>query len=222
VQIQLRLKREEGAGKPGVVNAALAAIPARARELYEEALRSAKAGERKRAVEQLKQAVAVHPKFPLALNELGVQYLALGEPEKAAEVLRDALALEPDAFVLRLNYGIVLLQRKRYAEAEAELSRAIRLSDASFAAHLYRGRALIELVRYEEAEKELRRALVLGGDEARMAHRYLGAIHIERGEHARAVEALETYLRLDPKAAEAAQIRGIIKQLRAQIARPQK
>jgi tetratricopeptide (TPR) repeat protein len=222
VQIQLRVKREDGAGKPGVVNAALAAIPKEARELYERALASAKAGERKRAVEQLKQAIAVYPKFALALNELGVQYLSLGEAEKAAEALRSALALEPEAFVLRLNYGIVLLQRKRYAEAEAELSRALRLSDTSFAAHLYRGRALIELARYEEAERELRRAVALGGDEARMAHRYLGAIHIERGEPARAVEALETYLRLDPKAAEAVAIRDIIKQLRAQIARPQK
>jgi regulator of sirC expression with transglutaminase-like and TPR domain len=84
------------------------------------------------------------------------------------------------------------------------------------------GRALIGLLRYEEAERECLRALALGGDEARMAHRYLGAIYIERGEPARAVEALETYLRLDPKAAEAAQIRALVKQLRAQLARPQK
>lgn len=222
VQIQLQLKREDGTGKPGTVNAALAAIPIRARELYEKALASAKAGERKRAVEQLKQAVSIYPKFTLALNELGVQYLNLGETEKAAEALRSALALEPDAFVLRLNYGIVLLQRRRFAEAEAELGHALRLSDASFAAHLYRGRALIGLVRYEEAERECLRALALGGEAARMAHRYLGAIYIERGENARAVEALETYLRLDPKAVEAAQIRGLIKQLRAQPARPQK
>ncbi len=55
-----------------------------------------------------------------------------------------------------------------------------------------------------------------------MAHRYLGAIYIERGEHARAVEALETYLRLDPKAVEAAQIRALVRQLRAQMAQPQK
>lgn len=222
VQIQLRLKRADDAGKAATVNAALAAIPRPARELYEKALATAKAGERKRALEQLKQAVSIYPKFALAFNELGVQYLNLGELEKADEALRSALALEPEAFVLRLNYGIVLLQRKRFAEAEAELSRALRLSDTSYAAHLHRARALIGLVRYEEAEKEALRALALGGDEARMAHRYLGAIYIERGESAQAVEALETYLRLDPKAVEAAQIRALVKQLRARIARPQK
>jgi len=222
VQIRLRVKRDDVLGKPGVVDAALAAIPPQARELYEQALDSAKAGKRKRAVEQLKQAISIYPKFALALNELGVQYLGLGETERAAEALRSALSLEPDAFVLRLNYGIVLLQRKRFAEAEAQLGHALRLSDASFAAHLYRGRALIGLARYEEAERECLRALALGGEAARMAHRYLGAIYIERGEDARAVEALETYLRLDPKAAEAKQIRALVKQLRAQTTQPQK
>jgi len=220
VQIQLRSKQQGQEEKPGVVNAALAAIPKPARELYEKVLISAGAGEHKRAVEQLKQAVILHPEFALAFNELGVQYLKLGEPEKAAEALRSALKLEPDAFILRLNYGIIRLQQKRYAEAEAELGRALQINEASSAAHLFRGRALIELSRSDEAEKDLLRALALCNDVARMAHKYLGAIYIEQGETARAIESLETYLRLDPKAGEAAQIRGIIKQLRAQITRP--
>lgn len=221
VQIQLRLKRTGQEDKPGIVNAALAAIPKPARELYEKALVAAGAGEHKRAIEQLQKALALYPQFTLALNELGVQYLKLREPEKAAEALRSALKLDPDAFILRLNYGIIRLQQKHYADAEAELNRALKLNEASSDAHLYRGRALIGLGRSAEAEKELLRALALGGDDgARMAYRYLGAIYIEQGETARAIESLETYLRLDPKAGEAAQIRGIIKQLRAQIARP--
>lgn len=222
VQIQLRSRRSEKDAKPGVVNSTLAAIPKEARELYEKALAAAQAGAHKRAVEHLKKAVAVYPQFVLALNELGVQYLKLNETEQAAEALRAALKLDPEVFILRLNYGIVLLQRRRFAEAETELGRAIKLGDSSHVAHLYRGRALIGLLRYDEAEKELLRALALGGDEARMAHRFLGALYIERGDNARAIESLETYLRLEPKAGEAAQIRSIIKQLRAEIAKPKK
>ena len=223
VQIHLQPKRQqEYAAKPGVVNAALAAIPKPARDMYEQALAAGQQGEHKRAVEELKKAVAIHPAFTLAFNELGVQYLRLGETGKAADALRAALKLDPDAFILRLNYGIILLQQKKFQEAEAELSRALKLNDAPFAPHLYRGRALIGLLRYDEAVKELKIALARGGDEARMAHRYLGAIYIEQGEKARAVEALETYLRLEPKAAETAQIREIIKQLRTEIAQPKK
>lgn len=222
VQIQLQTKRQTEA-KPGIINAALAAIPKPARELYEQALVSAQAGEHKRAVEQLRKAVVLYPEFSLAFNELGVQYLKLGETGKAAESLRAALKLTPDVFVLHFNYGIILIQQKQFAEAAAELGRALEIDEAAFAAHLYRGRALIGLLRYDEAERALQRALALGGDvRASMAHRYLGAIYIERGENRRAVEALETYLRLEPKAGEAAQIRGIIKELHPQISPPKK
>ena len=222
VQIGLKLKRDEKESKPGTVNATLAAIPKAARELYEQALVAAQADEHRRAIEQLQKAIGIYPEFAFAFNELGVQYLKLGEAEKAAEALRSALKLEPDIFILRLNYGIILLQRKQFAAAEAELGRALKLSESSFAAHLYRGRALIGLQRSDEAEKELLRALALGGNEARMAYRYLGALYLEQGNNARAVEALETYLRLDAKAGEAAQIRAIIKQLRSELVKPNK
>lgn len=222
VQIHLQPKRQDYAAKPGVVNAALAAIPKPARDLYESALAAGQKGEHKRAVEDLKKAVVIHPAFTLAFNELGVQYLRLGELSKAADALRSALKLDPDAFILRLNYGIILLQQKKFQESEAELSRALKLNDAPFAPHLYRGRALIGLLRYDEAIRELQVALARGGDEARMAHRYLGAIYIEQGEKSRAVEALETYLRLEPKVAGIVQIREIIKQLRTEIAQPKK
>ena len=73
VQIALQFKRSE-ATRVGVVNAALAAIPSGARDLYRKALESAKVGDSKKAVEQLQSALAIHPNFPLALNELGVHY----------------------------------------------------------------------------------------------------------------------------------------------------
>jgi tetratricopeptide (TPR) repeat protein len=83
-------------------------------------------------------------------------------------------------------------------------------------AHLYRGRALIGLRRDEEAEGELLTAVRLGGDEVKIAHRYLGAIYNERRDHGRAIAALETYLRLEPNAKDAAQVRQIIEDLRVQ------
>ena len=223
VQIQLQLKSEGGkTSAAAVVDAALAAIPKQARDLYERALKSANSGEHKKAVEHLKAALEIHPQFALALNELGVQHLKLNQAEDAARAFRSALELAPNAPVFHLNLGILFIQQKNFAEAEKALRRAAELDDALVGAHLYLGRALIGLARYDEAERELRRAVALGGDSARMAHRYLGVVYIERGEPARAVDALETYLRLEPKAKEAAQIREIIKDLRTQSAPPRK
>src|SRR5206468_3071157 len=75
--------------KASVVNAALAEVPEQARTLYEKALDLAKTGDSAaRAIENLKTAISLYPKFPLALNELGVQYLKLGQANRAVEPLR--------------------------------------------------------------------------------------------------------------------------------------
>ena len=48
-----------------------------------------------KAVEELKAAIASYPHFPLALNELGVQYLKSGQLDKAADALKEAVRLSP-------------------------------------------------------------------------------------------------------------------------------
>jgi Tfp pilus assembly protein PilF len=215
VIFNLRLKRGVNPdAKPGVYNASLANLPKPAVEAYERALESARAGDSKKAVEQLRTAISYYPEFALALNELGVQYLKLGQAAKAAEALRSALRIKPDEFTPRLNYGIALLEKKETAEAEAQLRQALKLNDASWTAHMYLGIALISLRNYDEAEKELRRTLTIAGDNLSLPHYYLGGIYWRRGDHKRAADELEKYLQLAPKAVEAERIRETIKELR--------
>lgn len=215
VQIDLKFKAPDRT-KAGVVNVALAGVPKQSLELYKQALASAQAGDSKKAIEQLKSAIASYPEFVVGLNELGVQYQKTGELDKSIEAFRTALKLAPDAFVLHLNYGFVLMQKREFVEAEARFLRATELKDSSTAAHLYRGKALIKLGKLADGEKELQRVITLGGPDAAMAHRYLGAIYIEQKKNALAVDSLEKYLSLVPKAKDAEQLRDIVKQLRAQ------
>src|SRR5436190_21695446 len=87
VQITLKPQSSTASHPAGVVNAALAGIPKPAQELYQQALDSSKAGDHKKAVEELKKALGIAPDFMPALNELGMQYLRLNEPDKAAASL---------------------------------------------------------------------------------------------------------------------------------------
>ena len=219
IQLQLKNSKEQ---KPATVSAALAAIPKPAQELYQKALESARTGNSKEAITHLKSALELHPEFMLALNELGVQHLRLNEFDKAAEALRSALKLAPEDFTPRLNYGLVLLKSKQFAEAEEQLRLALEKRPNAAVAHLYRGRALVYLARYADAEKELQTAIEQGGNEVNEAHRLLGAVYNEMGQPARAIAALEKYLSLEPQAKDAAAIRELIKQLRAQSASTQK
>jgi tetratricopeptide (TPR) repeat protein len=206
--------------KPAVINAALAAVPKAAADAYRAALESAKAGDSRKAVAELKTALSLYPDFALALNELGVQYLKLGETSKAVEALRNAVTLQPDDFTPRLNYGIALLEAKDSTAAEQQLRLAVTKNGSSWTAHMYLGVSLIGLRKLSDAEQELRRALEIGGKRVGLPHYWLGGIYWDRNEYARAASELEQYLELVPNAPNAERIRRTIKDLRAKQSSP--
>ena len=219
VMVHLRPKAQAGHAKASVVNAALAEVPEKARKLYEQGLQQARAEDMTKAAESLKEAVALYPNFPLALNELGVQYLKLRQVNKAVEALKQACKLSPEASTPRLNLGIALLESKQFGEAEEQLREALKRNSSVPTGHMYLGIALVRLNRYEEAEKELLTATESSGNQLGMASYYLGGIYWKKQDYPRAVEQLETYLRLTPNAADAERVRATIKDLRSRAAK---
>jgi tetratricopeptide (TPR) repeat protein len=202
------------AAKPGVVNAVLAAAPKPAANLYSAALESSRAGDHKKAVEQLKSALALYPKFSLALNELGVQYLFLAQPDNAATVLAEAVKLSPDEITPRLNYGIALLNQNKFAASEEQLRFVVGKNDSLATAHMYLGIALARQQKLDEAEKELLIAIAKNSSGVALAHRYLGGVYWGKREYQKAVDQLEIYLKLMPNAGDAVRTREEIEKLR--------
>ena len=210
VQVHLRLASGQAIAK-GVVSAN--DPPQAALDLYNKALESVKEGHRDKAIEQLKAALAIHPSFAAALNGLGVQYMKLGNNQSAFEAFNSALTITPDSFFLHLNCGISLFNLNRHADAEKEFTAALLKTETSGAAHLYRARALINLNRLDEAAQDLKRAVEIGGDDVKLAHRYLAGIYIEKGDSVEAVKQLELYLKASPNSKETDQIKNLIKEL---------
>ena len=216
VQIHLRPRSGEPITK-GVVSAN--DPPKAAVDLFNKALESVKSGNRDKAIEQLKAALAIHPTFTAALNGLGVQYLKLGKFEAASEAFAKALKLAPDSFNLHLNSGISLFSLNKHAEAETQFAAALAKNEASGTAHLYRARALIALNRLDDAAVDLKRAIEIGGDDVKLAHRYLAGIYLEKGENVEAVKQLELYLQVSPDSKETEQIKNLIKELNKKAGR---
>jgi len=214
VMVHLQLKNSVHA-KPGVVNAALAEVPEKARKLFEKGVDEARAGDTAKAAESLKGAVALYPNFPLALNELGVQYLKLGQTQKAIDVLKNAVKLSPEAYGPRLNLGIALLEAKQFEEAEAQLHEALKRNSSLATAHMYLGLCFLRTNKYEDAEKELLAAIQGSGNQLGLAQYYLGGLYWKKHEYPKAVAALEDYLRLSPNAHDAERVRATIKELRS-------
>ncbi len=202
------------ATKASVVNAALAEVPEQARTLYEKARELSKIGDVTKAIENLKMAISLYPKFPLALNELGVQYLKIGQAMRAVDPLRSASKLSPDAFSPKLNLGIALLETQQYLDSENQLRDALKINSTP-TAHMYLGLTLAHLNNGVEAEKELKTAIDSSNNQLSIAHYYLGGLYWQQRAYQRAADELETYLRLTHDAPDAERVRGTIKELRA-------
>lgn len=213
--VSIRLKNKAApAPKPGVVNADLAGIPKDALELFNKAGELATKGDRAGAIEQLNAAIAVHPTFMLAFNEIGVQYMKLNELQKSDEALQAALKIEPEAFTPLWNRCLVLVAMKKYAEAEPPLRKAVAAKPDMPAAHYFLGQALANLGKFDEAEKELSTATLAGAKEMVEAHRLLAIIYSSKGDKKRAAAQLEKYLELNPNTPDAEQLRKVIEQFK--------
>lgn len=213
--LSIRLKsKPTNEPKPGVINAELAGIPETALAFFRKATELAQARDPKGAIEQFKKAIAEHPKFTLAYNDMGVQYLKLNDIDRADESFRSALRIDETSFPPLLNHGIALFTMKKYAEAEPVFRDVVKLRQDSAVGHYFLGQSLANLGKFVDGEKELIIAVTTGGPEMKEGYRLLAIIYSYSGDNLRAATALETYLQLAPKAADAERLREKIAELR--------
>lgn len=196
-------------------NPALRGVPQPAVDLFVKAAETARKGDDKKAVELLKEAVAKDPLFALAHNELGLIHMRGGRLDEALEEFRAAQKALPTNAEVAINYGSALARKKEFAEAARHLQFGLKTMDKSATGHFYLGLSLLGLKDVDGAEREFQQAVRLGGAQMGMAHKYLGGIYWQRKEYKRAADELETYLKLSPKAPDAEQLRGTVKDLRS-------
>jgi Flp pilus assembly protein TadD len=199
--------------KPGLLDVAYASLPEAGQALLKKARDLSTAGDHAGAIEQLLLFTSQYPTFMLGFNELGVEYLKSSQLEKADAAFQQAIKLQPDGFVPKLNRGLVLVTMKRYSDAEPVLRDAKLLNDQSGPVKYFLGTALANLGKFDEAEKELSAALTMGGNEMVEGHRILAIIYSSKGEKKRAAAELETYLKINPTAADAEQLKKVLAQL---------
>ena len=220
--INISLKQKTAARvAPGTIDArAYANIPKEAQKLYNQAMKATESGHIDESIAKLKDATKICPTYGFAYIELAVNHLRLNQADAAIEALKPALDLLPDNYAVHLNYGIALVLKEQFEMSLRELRYAVDKEKTAAFPRLYLGRAFIGLNRYAEAETELQNALRLSDNGMSEAHRFLGFIYTRQRNYPQAIAELETYVKLNPKVADAAQISGIIARLREKMQVP--
>ena len=190
-------------------------VPKPAVDSYKKGLAFVRSGDNKKAVEQFNNAVATYPRFPEALNELGLQYTKLMQWDKARETFDELIKLKPNESDPHANLGIALFNLKKLDDAEKQLRESIRLNGKVSTSHYYLGLTLVALKRYADAQAEFEATIANGGENLPQAHKYLGGLYMSAHRNKEAADELEKYLKLDPKAPDAERIKGTVKDLRS-------
>jgi cytochrome c-type biogenesis protein CcmH/NrfG len=192
-------------------------VPKQAIEQYKDATEKAGKGETALALKALESIVATHPRFAAAWYQKGVSHMALKDYSKAVESFVKAIEIKPDYLEAKYGFGQAQLELKNYEVSEAVFRDVIKARPDMPEAHLFLGISLFHLKKSDEAEAELKGVMATkSGDKLAQAHLYLGQIYIQKKRNLDAVEQLQKYLDLVPKAANADRIKSAIADLKKQ------
>jgi tetratricopeptide (TPR) repeat protein len=223
VNVEVRLRPIQNAPAPaGIVFAQN--VPFNARLAYETAVKQLRNNQPDEALARLYEAIGFFPDYFNARFLLATELSKRKRSQEALEQLEQARRInDRDARVYRL-FGVLMAQARKFVVAEFSFREAIQRDPAHAQTYHSHAVTLLELAQsaaspqrqqfLADAERDLSKALELSQDKLATAHLQLAKVHELRGEKHLAVRELETYLKLQPDAKNAADIRQAIATLK--------
>ena len=199
--------------KPGVIF--VQEVPEAARKQYQKAIDLLdKSNRRQEAFAALKSAVEIFPQYFDALEMLGTEQVRDQQYEAAIPVLTKALEVNSKAYASCFALGVAQYHVKQVPTAIESFRRALLLNEKSINANLWLGIALRQTTRPEDAEAYLKRADVLAESKLPDAHWQLALLFNQLKRYKEAADELEIFLKVEPDARDAEQIKKLIQRLR--------
>jgi choline-sulfatase len=149
----------------------------------------------------LESVLALDPKSPTALRQLGELELQAGDYAQAAQHLKIAIAVRPDDATASFHAGQALLKAGDLASARDALETSLKLLPGQFQARLLLGQVYLDMKDPRAAEDQFEAALLVQSDSVE-AQLGLAKAQIASGNFADAAQSLETLSKTHPKSPE--------------------
>jgi arylsulfatase A-like enzyme/Flp pilus assembly protein TadD len=149
----------------------------------------------------LESVLALDPKSPTALRQLGELELQAGDYAQAAQHLKIAVAVRPDDATASFHAGQALLKAGDLAGARDALETSLKLVPWQFQARLLLGQVYLDLKDPKAAEDQFEAALLVQSDSVE-AQLGLAKAQIANGNFADAAQSLEALSKTHPKSPE--------------------
>jgi tetratricopeptide (TPR) repeat protein len=184
-------------------------IPGKAQSEYEKGLGSLARKDLTESLKHFTKAAQAFPEYYEAFYHVGLVETNLGHFAEAMKAFQTAVDLSGGRYA-KADFGIgyVHYLEGKPEEAETEVRRGLELDSSWPDGQVILGMALLRLNRVEEAERSAHEALLRNPNFA-PAYLVLSDVYGRRHEYRAQLQALNTYLKLDPNAAENEQVRQV-------------
>src|SRR6266567_1774739 len=146
----------------------------------------------------LEKVLALDPKSPTALRQLGELELQSGDYVQAAQHLKGAIEIRPDDATASFYQGQALEKAHDPAGARDALETSLKLMPGQFQARLLLGHVFLELKDPKSAEDQFEAALLLQSDSVE-ALLGLADAQMAEGNFTEAAQSLEALSKAQPK-----------------------
>jgi tetratricopeptide (TPR) repeat protein len=174
------------------------------------------------ALQHLRKAVEIYPKYPEAFNEMGlIERRQTGDKQvgdkeahdqQAEEMFRKAIDADPKWTAPYLNLAQLQLNKTNYAELLKTTEKVLQLDPSLAPAHFYGAVGYYATGKLDLAEKEAL-AAEISVAQIPQVHLILGNIYEARGNSPEAVMRYKLFLKMNPTAGNAAKLTAHIAEL---------
>lgn len=199
-----------------VINAKWSSVPKSTLDHFKRGLELLQHSKAPEAEAELRKAIELSPTFAPAHTELGKIASTAGRLDEAITIWQTAIRYDDADFDAHLNLGIAYLNQKKYDLAESQLVTAAYLNRTAVTPHYYLGLVFVMKGDLNVAQKAFETAKDLrGGSSLPNIHKFLGRIYIKKDMEKEAVQELETYIKLVPKAQDVEKVKKDISDIKA-------
>lgn len=186
-------------------------VPDKAKELYKSALSDLENKRTNEAYASLKAAIEAFPKYFLALETLGIEYVKAGHFEAAQVLLSVAVDINPRAYKSWYGLAKALDAQKKNDDALVAVEKALAINSRGPESHFLAGSLLRQARKYPEAEKSLTKAKELYAGTAPDVHWELALLYANgMKRYKEAARELKLYLKAMPDHKDAEKVRKLI------------
>jgi hypothetical protein len=224
IEVVLRPRAEPPLAAPGISFAQ--DVPKAALEAYTKGISRIQEGKSEEGIAFLRQAIAEFSDYFDAHQALGLEFYRLGRDNDALQALERARLINDKGFLVYYTFGLLMARQQKFGAAEYAFRQAAELNDRHVNAHFNHAVALIEVALRStnptevkkclaSADQELDRAWDLSDRKLNTVFLQRARVHEERRNNEAAARELESYLRAERDAKDAAAVKQAIAKLRA-------